>query len=155
MNCHTVQNFLSAFIDCELDGELKREIRKHLFSCSECSSVYQELQNVKNCLESLDEPLPESDQLSQLFNRLEVEKHMLIHRPSLLIWGPRLLVTAACLGIFFLSALTFFPLSSPESDGSLANQESVTATFDTPEIYDRNFSFDKSVTVYQASAILP
>jgi hypothetical protein len=154
MNCHTVQNFLSAFIDCELDGELKREIRKHLFSCQECSAIYQELQNVKTCLESIDEPLPGSDQLRQLFNRLEIEKHMLIRRPSLVIWGPRLLVTAACLGVFFLSALTFFPLS-PKSNVSLANQEPISDHFAPYGSYDRNFSFDQSVTVYQASAILP
>jgi anti-sigma factor RsiW len=82
MNCHTVQNFLSALIDCELDHELKREIRKHLFSCPECSAVYQELQNVKNCLENLDEPSLTDDPLNQLFERLKVEKHMLIQRPA-------------------------------------------------------------------------
>jgi len=154
MNCHTVQNFLSALIDCELDHELKREVRKHLFSCPECSAVYQELQNVKNCLESLDEPGLTDDPLNQLFERLKVEKRMLIHRPSFVIWGPRLLVTATCVGVFFLSALAFFPLASPKN-ASLANQGQISDNLDSRESFDRNFSFDQSVTVYQASAILP
>jgi hypothetical protein len=156
MNCHTVQNFLSAFIDCELDSELKREIRKHLFSCPECSAVYQELQNVKTCLESLDEPVLELDQFSQLFSRLKAEKHMLIYRPSLILWGPRLLVTAACVGIFFLSALTFFPLSSKNNNAaSLANRNPGNNHFEAQDSFDRSFSFDQSVTIFQASAILP
>jgi anti-sigma factor RsiW len=153
MNCHTVQNFISAFIDCELDSELKREIRKHLYSCPECGAVYQELQSVKNCLENLDEPVPAVEPLHQLFERLEMEKHMLIRRPSLMIWGPRLLVTAACIGAFFLSALTLFPLSP--QNGPLANQEQISDNVGSRSSFDRNFSFDQSVTVYQASAILP
>jgi anti-sigma factor RsiW len=154
MNCHTVQNFLSALIDCELDHELKREVRKHLFSCPECNAVYLELQNVKNCLESLDEPDLPDDPLNQLFERLKVEKRMLIRRPSLVFWGPRLLVTATCIGVFFLSALAFFPLSSPKN-ASLANQGQISDNLGPSDSFDRNFSFDQSVTVYQASAILP
>jgi predicted anti-sigma-YlaC factor YlaD len=153
MNCHTVQNFISAFIDCELDSEIKREIRRHLFSCPDCNAVYQGLQNIKKCLENLDEPALTIDPVHQLFERLEVEKHMLIQRPIFMIWGPRLLVTAVCVGIFFLSALTFFPLSP--KNVSLANQDQINDNLGSHDSFDRNFSFDQSVTVYQASAILP
>jgi anti-sigma factor RsiW len=154
MNCHTVQNFLSAFIDCELDSELRREIRRHLFSCPECNAVYQELQNVKNCLECLDEPTPEYDQLSHLFARLKTEKCLFVQQPSLMIWGPRLLVTAACIGIFFLAAVSFFPAAS-SNNASLANRDQIHDHYDAADSFDRSFSFDQSITVYQASALLP
>ena len=36
MNCNRVQNLLSAFIDEELSPQDKRELRRHLFLCSEC-----------------------------------------------------------------------------------------------------------------------
>jgi anti-sigma factor RsiW len=155
MNCHTVQNFLSAFIDCELDNELKREIRRHLFSCPECNVVYQELQNVKNCLECLDEPALEGDQLSRLFARLDGEKRLFIRQPSLAVWGPRLLVTAACVGIFFLTAVSFFPAAS-SNNATLANRSQSSDNYGSSEsFFDRSFSCDQSITVYQASAILP
>jgi anti-sigma factor RsiW len=153
MNCHTAQNLMSAFIDCELDAELKREIRKHLFSCPDCQVVFEELQNVKNCLENLEEPLLPLEPLNDLFARIKTEKYALIQRPFLIMWGPRMLVTAACVGLFFLTALTLFPLTPKTA--SLANQPQLNDHSDSRRGYDRNFSFDQSVTVYQASAILP
>ncbi|HYH03679.1 MAG TPA: zf-HC2 domain-containing protein [Bacillota bacterium] len=155
MNCHTVQNLISTYIDCELDAELKREVRKHLFECTECNIAYLELQRLKNCLESAEPPGVEFDSLASLYARLDEEKRTIVQRPEIILWGPRLLVAAACASLFFLSALSLFPLTN--KNNSLAaedhyyesNREVSEGTF------DRNFSFDRSVTVYQASVLLP
>lgn len=156
MNCHTVQNLISTYIDCELDAEEKREVRKHLFSCAECNTVYQELQKLKKYLENSEPPAFNFDPLSDLYARLELEKHTIVQRPELHFWLPRFLVTAACVSLFFLSALTLFPVTDKKSN-SVANQESFYDSRQdfSEDTFDRNFSFDRSVTVYQASAILP
>jgi hypothetical protein len=152
MNCHNVQNLISAYLDCELDAELKRELRKHLFSCPECGAVYAELQHLKTCMENLEPDGPQFDSLGSLYLRITEEKHALVQNPACLVWGPRVIITAACLGLFFFSALKFFP--SVNSSGQFA-QISHPAPSDTEATFDRNFSFDQSVTVYQASAVLP
>ena len=155
MNCHTVQNLISVYIDCELDAELKREVRRHLFECAECNTTYQELQYLKKCLESDEPPAVEFDALASLYARLEEEKRTIIQRPEFILWGPRLLIAAACAGLFFLYALSLFPLANKAN--SLASEKPY---YESNREYsqgsfDRNFSFDRSVTVYQASALLP
>jgi hypothetical protein len=151
MNCHNVQNLISAYLDCELDVELKRELRRHLFSCPECSAVYAELQQLKTCMENLEQDGPKVDILGDLYLRLTEEKHMLVQNPAWLMWGPRVIITAACLGLFFFSALKFFPAQNPSGQFAQINH----STHDATATFDRNFSFDQSVTVYQASAVLP
>jgi hypothetical protein len=153
MNCHNAQNLISAYLDCELDAELKRELRKHLFSCPECDAVYTEMQQLKNCMENLEQAGPEVDCLGSLYMRLTDEKHVLVKNPVWLIWGPRVIITAACIGLFFFSALKFFPMEN--HNDQLVQIDHPDSSNDAATTFDRNFSFDQSVTVYQASVILP
>jgi hypothetical protein len=152
MNCQNVQNMISAYLDCELDAELKRELRKHLFSCPECGKVYAELQQLKTCMGNLEQAGPEFDCLDSIYLRLTEEKHTLVQNPVWQVWGPRVIITAACVGLFFFSALKFFPMDG--SNGQLAQIDNSNSN-DSVVTFDRNFSFDQSVTVYQASVILP
>lgn len=156
MNCHTVQNLLSTYIDCELDAEVKREIRQHLFSCIDCNTAYLELQGLKKCLENSELPSFEFDPLTSLYSRLEEEKRTIVQRPEVILWGPRFLVAAACVSVFFISALSLFPLANKNNSLAVKNSYYDETNRDlSGGTFDRNFSFDRSVTVYQASAIWP
>ncbi len=152
MNCHYVQSLISAFIDRELDGDEKRELRRHLISCSECNVEYQEIQQLKSCLENL---IPESydfDPIVSLRARLAYEAHEFIPTSFHLLWWGRLGLVAAGLLLFFLSTAALFP--SESSVSHLASRRSSSGLI-SPVAYDQNISIDQPVTIYQASSILP
>ena len=88
MNCQIIQNHLSDYLDCEVDAELKRDIREHLFTCNDCNAAYLELQQLKNCLENCELPEYELDALSNLYTRIEAEKRLIVQRPEFIIWTP-------------------------------------------------------------------
>lgn len=119
MNCHRVQNLLSAYLDQELSAEERRLVRQHLFSCQVCSKLYDELYMVKRSLGSLETPGMSEDHLQRL-------ERMLSYYPSLtsdflnhsFFWGKRLLLTAGCILLFLLTSLWLFP--SEPSNPNLA-----------------------------------
>ncbi len=180
MNCSHVQNLISAFMDCELDAEEKRELRQHLFTCPECSIIYQELINLKNCLQNLaPEPLS-FDPVGNLHLRLVNEEHSLIRQVGKFFWFSRAGLVTACLSVFFLSTWVLFPTNNQASQNAAAhsarnsvlNETDYNSTFKATSIsnrrrnsevtvkpvsisWDQNFSIDQSVTIYQASLILP
>lgn len=150
MNCYYSQTLISAFIDRELDLDERRELRKHLFSCSECSLEYQEFLKLKTCLENLaQEPLP-FDLIESLKIRLTGEERSVFASLGKFFWFSRLSIVGACLVIFFASTLLLFPVNQVNTQ--LA--KNLDSRFG-PEPLDQNFSLDQSVTVYQASFILP
>lgn len=151
MNCPHVQNLLSAFIDCELDAEEKRELRQHLFCCPECGMAYQELLDLKNYLQNMSpEPVP-FDPLNVLHIRLVSEERSLIGQFSKFFWFGRVGLVTTCLGVFFLSAWLLFPIDR-NFNRNLAQNTNLTVN---PVSLDQEFSLDRSVTIYQASMILP
>lgn len=150
MNCHYTQNLISAFIDHELDSEEKRELRKHLISCAECNTEYQNLMRLKNCLENLAPVNCSFDAAISLRTRLTCETQEFLPSPLRLIFIGRISMVAAGLLLFFLSTSALFP--SRTSSSNLANRRSV---FLNPVAYDQNIAIDQSVTIYQASSILP
>nr|WP_315019528.1 zf-HC2 domain-containing protein [uncultured Aminipila sp.] len=61
MTCLEVQEFLSAYIDNELDEEIKKEIQEHINKCAQCRKDVQELKIVIAELSSLEDvPVPEA-----------------------------------------------------------------------------------------------
>ncbi|TCL62977.1 putative zinc finger protein [Hydrogenispora ethanolica] len=152
MNCHYVQSLISAFIDRELDADEKRELRRHLISCSECNVEYQDIQKIKTCLENL---IPESydfDPMIALRSRLVSEANEFIPTSLHLLWWGRLGLVAAGLLLFFLSTAALFP-SEPNSARIAQRRHS--SSLVSPVSYDQNISIDHSVNIYQASSILP
>lgn len=146
MNCTTVHNLISAYIDCELPLEQKQDMRHHLLNCNECSLEYQQLLAVKNCLENTSNAPVEFDPLDALYDRIAAEHVAFVSQPSGLYWGSRILMMTACLLAFFCSTFLLFPNNSK----SLAQQQLY-----SPESLDQNISIDQSINVYQASLILP
>ena len=72
MNCRTVRELLSEYIDNELDLKLHSEVKEHLDSCPHCRKEYEETMEVKNTLRvysmAESEPSPEfSEKLCNMF----------------------------------------------------------------------------------------
>lgn len=112
MNCHRVQNLLSAYLDQEISSEERRLIRNHIFNCPVCSQNYDELSMVKSFLGNLEPPAPEIDPLVKFsFSHQELFSHG-SHYTSLL-WGKRLLLTGSCVFLFLLTSFSLFPVTGP------------------------------------------
>lgn len=150
MNCQTAQNLISAFIDCELDVDQKRELRNHIFNCRDCYYEYEQMSQFKNVMENIYQEPVAFDTLTKLYARLEVERISILSPTNRFFWNNRLLLMTACLLFFFVSTFLLFPNTS-KSNFRLANQK----TTNLSDSYDQNFSIDQSVNVYQASFILP
>jgi predicted anti-sigma-YlaC factor YlaD len=167
MNCPHVQNLISAFIDCELDVEEKRELRQHLFYCPECSAGYQELLEIKECLQNLTAVSLHFDPLQDLHLRLSAEQHSLVRQVGKFFWLGRVGLVTACLTAFFLSSYFLFP-AKPMGTSNLATNNTIRTqpqikAFEVPATspktnsasYDQDFSIDQPVNVYQASFVFP
>ena len=53
MECERIKRLLSAYLDGELPEDEIREVRKHLFVCSECEWELEKIQNMKRMLNQL------------------------------------------------------------------------------------------------------
>jgi anti-sigma factor RsiW len=53
MNCKSVQNYLSAYLDGELSGSEGLAVREHLSQCHECESEARHLRTLKELLRGL------------------------------------------------------------------------------------------------------
>ena len=152
MNCHHVQNMISAFIDRELTPEEKREFRQHLFSCRECNGEYEQILELKNCLENLAQESVAFDPLKDLHIRLAQEERLFFQPVAKVYWFGRIGIVTTCLVIFFLSTILLFPKEHSFS-ASLAKDNSNLSI--NPVSSDQSFSIDQPVNVYQASFVLP
>jgi anti-sigma factor RsiW len=166
MNCPHVQNLVSAFIDCELDVEEKRELRQHLFCCPECSAGYRELLEIKDCLQNITAVTMHFDPLQDLHLRLSAEERSLVRQLGKFFWLGRVGLVTACLTAFFLSSYFLFPMAKQGSTANIANNNvnrtnvkafgvPASTPMANPMNYDQNFSIDQPVNVYQASFMLP
>jgi anti-sigma factor RsiW len=152
MNCQHVQNLISSFIDRELDAEETREIRKHLFTCSECDREFQELLHLKNYLENLIQEPTDFDSLQNLHARLAEEEHSILPPSYRMIWVRRLSIVAACFVVYLVTSALLFPSDRSNTRQLAIERPEFSAT---PASWDQNLSIDQSVSVYQASMILP
>ena len=148
MNCQHVQNLLSSFIDHELNADETRELRKHLFTCPECDLEHQELLRLKNYLENIIQEPYDFDPMQSLHARLLEEEHSFLPSPSdRIIWVRRLSIVAACFAIYLVTSSLLFPAKLTIHQHAQFKS--------APVSWDQNFSIDQSVSVYQASMILP
>ena len=152
MNCQHAQNLISSFIDHELSAEETRELRKHLFTCSECENEYQELLHIKEFLENVIQEPFDFDPLENLHSRLWKEENFILPFSSQRIWVRRVGIVAACFVIYFVTSTLLFPTNWNNTPQLSIKRSELNST---PVAWDQNISIDQSVSVYQASLILP
>jgi anti-sigma factor RsiW len=151
MNCQHAQNLISSFIDRELSADETRELRKHLFSCPECDREHQEILRLKNCLENIIQEPYHFDSVQCLRSRLLEEEYSFLQPANKRVWIRRVSIVAACFAIYLVTSALLFPAHRNTSELVLRRSE----LNSTPVSWDQNFSLDQSVSVYQASLILP
>lgn|SRR5690554_3967200 len=108
MNCHRIQNLLSSYLDQELSADSRRLVRKHLFQCSSCARLYEELTQVKRTLGNLEPPSSPGDILQKVYF---YRKGKLLEQT--VFWGKRLVLTAVWILLFLLTSFLLFPGSAP------------------------------------------
>lgn len=50
MECERIRKLLSAYLDGELPEEERKEVRKHLFICSQCELEFKKIRNMKGLI---------------------------------------------------------------------------------------------------------
>lgn len=172
MNCNRVQNLLSAFIDEELSAQDKRELRRHLFLCSECHSEYQNLLMIKNCLNNLNREEGDYDLLVGFRLRVATAEHSFFQETNRFLMLGRFGLVTGCVTLFFISTIVLFPNNSSKNQVTQYVSSTERQTFSAKPItvkkvdisskdedpidsIDQYFSLDEPVTVYQASSIMP
>ena len=84
MNCKSVQAYLSAYLDGELNGTERLDIRQHLHECSECQAEEQQLKVLKQMLRGLPTYTPSEDFEERLVkNVVQVQEQKRTSRFSL------------------------------------------------------------------------
>jgi len=131
MNCKTVQNQLSAYLDSELSGNEMLAMRQHISGCETCQEEEQSLRSLKRMLASTRAPEPSDDLADRLCaavfakERKEVrsEKHVVLRTSFLTFAG-----VAAC-SMFLTFAVVNGARSSgnPSAAGNLIQPESAKA----------------------------
>lgn len=59
MNCENCQNFLSSFLDGELDETSSAQVKAHLAFCAECTGIYEDFAAILGfCAEKAREEIP-------------------------------------------------------------------------------------------------
>ena len=84
MNCRTICEHLSAYLDDELAPELAERVREHLASCATCRTELDSLRELTGVLHALPhEPAPESVEQEVV---LYIEEDILLRKPDRARW---------------------------------------------------------------------
>ncbi|HHZ20648.1 MAG TPA: hypothetical protein GX391_09100 [Firmicutes bacterium] len=121
MNCHRVQNLLSAYIDRELDLDEQRALRNHLYQCPNCEKEYRSLVLVKQAMGGLYPPSPPADSVALFKQQLAGTMTCIYTKHSPFFLWRHAAMTAACFGLFFATSLWLFPKNNLPINGSMAS----------------------------------
>ncbi len=104
MNCGSVGEKLSAYLDGELRTDDAFEVRNHLASCESCSSELEQfvaMGGLVRCCEADDQAPPAWETVENLLERNSARRESLPVYWSR--WGTAVLATAASLGLMWLA----------------------------------------------------
>lgn len=73
MTCEELIQYLSAYIDNELDGELRRDAQEHLATCQHCQIVLNTTQRLIFLGRGQQQRVIPATQREHLYERLRVE----------------------------------------------------------------------------------
>ena len=123
MKCKKAKEFLSVYIDDELDAGLEidkeRRLKGHLEGCLSCRSYLHDLQNLSMMLRSAREDIPRVDLWPKLRDRLPVRKRWFWWADVRLKWNRKLswasLGGAVALALSILM-VSFFTIQGDRGD---------------------------------------
>ena len=106
MNCHKVQNLISAYIDSELPGLEMLAVRNHISDCRDCRFDYESMLALKRSFGSLSPKRPSDFLAVRICQQLNYvpptpsEQFLAGLRRHLTIFPVRLRFAGVCMGIF-------------------------------------------------------
>ncbi|MFA9407644.1 MAG: anti-sigma factor [Candidatus Dadabacteria bacterium] len=113
MDCKNIKELLTQYSLGDLGHVEKASVESHLDSCSECKSYLFETKNLWNLLEARDEIEPDTEFLSNFWDKAAVDEVKL--KPGFLRWfrdiKPNWTLAGAMASIFLVSIITFGALS--------------------------------------------
>jgi len=120
MNCKSVQNRLSAYVDRELGGDELLQIRSHISTCKQCRSEADEIRALKSLLGGVSCPEPPdglSERLTASMMNLRYEEPKKSFKVSALLFAG---VTACSMlaTLLFLSYGMNRRMNSPTSSNA-------------------------------------
>jgi anti-sigma factor RsiW len=122
MNCKSVQNRLSAYLDRELGGDELLQMRAHLSMCLECRSEAEGLRSLRALLGGMPVPEPPTDFAAKLTAnvlRQKTEEPKRAFRASALMFAGvtacSMIVTLAVYGMVSHGSPTTSPSGTQES----------------------------------------
>jgi anti-sigma factor RsiW len=107
MNCKTVQNRLSSYLDRELPAEDLMEVRAHLHDCAQCQEEERALRTLKSLLSGARTPEPPADLAERLTAAVMAEREPVVSRRGFRLSTFSFASVAVC-----SMALTFVVLSA-------------------------------------------
>ena len=105
MNCHKVQNLISAYVDSELPGVEMLAIRQHLNECRECNSEFETLLRIKRAFGKLLPKHPAENLADRICRQLDQvplpahEQFLATLRKHLTLFPGRLRLAASGVGL--------------------------------------------------------
>ena len=106
MNCHRVQNLISAYVDGEVPGLEMLVIRRHLSDCPECNFEFESLLSVKRAFGGLQPEYPADGLTDRIFAQLDqipppaYERVLAALRGYLTVYPSRLRLAGVGVGLF-------------------------------------------------------
>lgn len=117
MNCASVRNLLSAYLDSELPGAEMQQVRAHLLECSACRAECDDLREVKSLLRGLPRCCAPNGLEERLKAALNQAEHPLPLRVEPSFATGLTLAAAAALAGFFV-----YTLINPPTEPAMAGE---------------------------------
>jgi predicted anti-sigma-YlaC factor YlaD len=158
MNCKSVQNQLSAYLDREIAGDEMLAIRAHLHDCAECREEAEALKTLKRMLTASPVPEPPADLADRLCATVfatrpadvERRERRVTLRVSLLTFGS---VAALSMALTFGALTNARPGSSPATSAVAKDATPHDLAFEVQrdQMYAVGFDTTSSVPVISSS----
>jgi len=139
MDCQTVQELISSFVDGELAEPHRTHMFEHLGTCRECQEFLHSVMNIRNAFaaeRTVQVPPSVEESVTRTLSAKRFGRNVI---PSIRVIIPVPVALAAAV-LLVIGSLTFSPLFLAESGGKPPQSESVEVAPLPPETMQRIFS---------------
>ena len=160
MNCRHICNYLSAYIDGELNGVDHRSVHEHLARCQSCAEEHFSLLQTKRLLERMRVQEPCVTLSNIILHRIDVEENRWNTQGVFAWWSVfserlqspvssfTLVATGSSLALVGFMMLTLLPESSEDS------LKNLTASNTAPLNFDNNSTQPQIVSLERRSSLV-
>ena len=140
MNCKEVKPELVAYLDGELQDEVRSQVETHLEACAACRAEHDALAATLKSVESLTATRPSSNMAEQFWTRFQIAKQKGFKAGflSLFRWPRPVWVGAAATACLLAAVLLVLPKDRPveKAEADIASHMELFADLETIEHLD-------------------